>query len=303
MVACGGLLLNSSYDVLALSRSPRARVWRGGGLTAVVCRDWTGRGRGRGRGRYGVKSNIIPPRFPKSRLGNGQELQVCRRCSCCRRSAQAPAASAPAATVAPARASARASSAASAQGSAPVAGDGTQHDWTADWELEIDCRMAGKDGRTANSTCGVSNEAEKNSVIGWNTDPAYFWIALINFPLNATVVRLNGGRDLRAIDWAALSSTGAHLKLLDVSGNDQLDPIPPTGFFAGDIYRALTSLKLAGTDLRRAQDDMFQHLNKSILAELDLSMPPPGKAPRPEVSSLPATQLGRSPVAPCHPAS
>ena len=43
-----------------------------------------------------------------------------------------------------------------------------------------------------------------------------------------------------------MNVAGASLRVLDVSGNARMDPIPPDGLFNGTIYRALASLNLAG---------------------------------------------------------
>ena len=194
------------------------------------------------------QSNIIPARYsPTSPRGNGQELGVCRRCSCC------------------------------VFNPSP---NGSTHTGPT---YQVDCRPLNMGGRTPDNACNIShpyNGHVPNDIgapLGSNP--------LTLFPANTTVARLSGGRQLAVIEWGELYSTGPTLEVLDLSGNPQLNPMPPTGHFDRASFPLLASLRLAKTNLSHLRASSFQRMNRGTLVELDLSQPSqPGGAPLPTVS-------------------
>ena len=143
---------------------------------------------------------------------------------------------------------------------------------------EVDCRPLNMDGRTADNACAITqNHSMPSSDLGANP--------LTTFPANVAIVRLSGGRDLAAIDWAELSAVGPTLQVLEMSGNPKLNAIPPSGVYAKNDFPKLASLLLAKTNLSHLTDDTFQLMNRQSLVELDLSQPSqPGGTPLHTVS-------------------
>ena len=78
---------------------------------------------------------------------------------------------------------------------------------------------------------------------------------------------------LSQIDWGELERGARQLKVLDLSGNPELDPIPPSGYFDRDHFPVLASINLGGTNLRRLTNGTFASLNRELLDALDLSNP------------------------------
>ena len=196
------------------------------------------------------RSNLVPARYsPSSPLGNGRELGVCLRCSCCPRNAT------------------------SAVGATTGAPDQPQA-----VVYEVDCRPLNVDGRLAHNTCKRTHarhgDAPSLSVPLGNSP-------LTLFPANASIVRLSGGRQLGLMEWGELAATGPSLEVLDLSGNPRLDSIPPGGAFGiKPKFLRLAVLRIAQTNLSRLRDNTFQSMNRAALVELDLSQPSqPGGAP------------------------
>lgn len=61
------------------------------------------------------------------------------------------------------------------------------------------------------------------------------------------------------MDWGGLVDSGAtaNLRLLDLSGNTYVRPIPHEGTYRAEVFPSLVDLQIAGTDMSTAQNDTF----------------------------------------------
>lgn len=125
--------------------------------------------------------------------------------------------------------------------------------------IEVDCTVAGNDGPAAPSRSPTDRSVR-------DLGPS-FPTAL---PFNTAVLDL-GGVNLEMVDWEQIESL-SDLRVLVLSDNPNLDPIPASGKFLPSASWRLQDLGLRGTDLRRVEDGTFAALGQS-LETFDLSRP------------------------------
>ena len=125
--------------------------------------------------------------------------------------------------------------------------------------IEVDCTMVGQNGPAAPSR-------NPNDRSFRDLGPSFPTM----LPLNTAVLDL-GGVNLEMMDWEQVASL-SDLRVLVLSDNPKLDPIPPSGGFLASADWRLQELGLRGTDLRRVTDSTFAGLGQS-LETLDLSYP------------------------------